>query len=35
LSALLITWFTWRDRLQRRYSPDVTSLHRSSPSHSW
>jgi hypothetical protein len=24
LSALLITWFTWGDRLQRRYTSDIT-----------
>jgi hypothetical protein len=23
LSALLITWFTWGDRLQRRYASDI------------
>jgi hypothetical protein len=24
LLALLITWFTWGDRLQRRYTSDIT-----------
>jgi hypothetical protein len=35
LSALLITWFTWGDGVQRRYASDVAFLHRSFPSHSW
>jgi hypothetical protein len=35
LSALLITWFTWGDGLQRRYASAVAFLHRSFPSHSW
>jgi hypothetical protein len=35
LSALLITWYTWGDGLQRRYASDVTFLHHSFPSHSW
>jgi hypothetical protein len=35
LSALLITWFTWGDGLQRRYTSDVAFLHHLFPSHSW
>ncbi len=35
LSALLITWFSWGDRLQRRYPSDIAFLHRLFPSHSW
>jgi hypothetical protein len=35
LSALLITWFTWGDGLQRRYASDIAFLHPSFPSHSW